>query len=609
MQDSIKQRSGWLNRLVTWLFSPRVLGRGLFVLACLVTLLALLYTEENWRGKRAWEQCRHELETKGINLIWAAQIPAPIPDQENVFAAPKMAEWFVREHTAGFSNELSGKFSAIAECLGLRSSNRVAEVTALPATANIPAEGADIVLHSKSGGMPGINPAEAETLRRVVHQVMRPSAIAMPGPRLNGAQGYTFVSQPPNPSSPVRVAVLASKIPLSKEVEGLFPKGRFATVWLGDDSLRIEPEGTNRFHVFLRHPTTCSAAEYLACSDEITPELDLIRNAVERPRVRREGDYSHPWGIPTPNYVALRTVAQTLSQRAQCYLLQGQPDKALREMTLLHDLRRLLEGKPMTLVAAMIHVAITGLYTSTIADGLRLDAWQDAQLVELQRQLADIHLLPQVAEAVDTQRISACSTLETTSPSDLQSIFSPGSPDPSLWSRLKDPAYYVDRLMPRGWIYQSMAAIASIEQRFMEAVNTTNGLVQPRRIEDLSLTTSAWLEGFSPGPYMARVFLSDYAKAFQRTARNQTMVNQALLACALQRYRLVHRQNPGNLEDLIPQFVDKIPLDIISGERLKYHRTDEGFLLYSVGWDEIDHGGASGKSASQGDWVWDEPKP
>ena len=49
---------------------------------------------------------------------------------------------------------------------------------------------------------------------------------------------------------------------------------------------------------------------------------------------------------------------------------------------------RLLEGaptgKPMTLVAAMINVAVTGLYVDTIADGFQKHAWQEPQLAALQ---------------------------------------------------------------------------------------------------------------------------------------------------------------------------------------------------------------------------------
>ena len=74
----------------------RVMRRWLFVVACLATLTGLFYAVEDWRGKRAWEKCRRELEAKGEVLDWNAYIPAPVPDEQNIFKAPKMAEWFVK---------------------------------------------------------------------------------------------------------------------------------------------------------------------------------------------------------------------------------------------------------------------------------------------------------------------------------------------------------------------------------------------------------------------------------------------------------------------------------------------------------------------------------
>ena len=48
-------------------------------------------------------------------------------------------------------------------------------------------------------------------------------------------------------------------------------------------------------------------------------------------------------------------------------------------------------------------------------------------------------------------------------------------------------------------------------------------------------------------------------------------------------------------------FIDKLPHDIINGDPLKYHRTDDGqFVLYSVGWNETDDGGIVGV-ATNGD--------
>src|SRR5438552_408609 len=73
-----------------------IFRRVLFVLACVATLLALFYTVAKAHGRRVWENCRHELEAKGSSLDWAAYIPPPVPDEQNIFKAPKMAEWFVK---------------------------------------------------------------------------------------------------------------------------------------------------------------------------------------------------------------------------------------------------------------------------------------------------------------------------------------------------------------------------------------------------------------------------------------------------------------------------------------------------------------------------------
>src|SRR5208283_5159056 len=55
--------------------------------AIFATLIAIFYTEEDWRGKRAWENCKRELEAKGAVLDWDKFIPPPVPDEQNFFTA------------------------------------------------------------------------------------------------------------------------------------------------------------------------------------------------------------------------------------------------------------------------------------------------------------------------------------------------------------------------------------------------------------------------------------------------------------------------------------------------------------------------------------------
>jgi hypothetical protein len=109
----------------------------------------------------------------------------------------------------------------------------------------------------------------------------------------------------------------------------------------------------------------------------------------------------------------------------------------------------------------------------------------------------------------------------------------------------------------------------------------------------------------------------------EKTAAGQSYVNLARTAIALERYRLAHGEYPDSLDALAPQFMEKVPHDIIGGQPLKYRRTSDGqFVLYSIGWNETDDGGVvvnqksrdprdeSGNSPdiSQGDWVWRYPQ-
>jgi hypothetical protein len=77
MNETPKSKRGW-----------RILRRILIALAMLATLIALLYAEEDWRGKRAWENYKREWEAKGEKFDWQAFVPPTVPDDQNFFTAP-----------------------------------------------------------------------------------------------------------------------------------------------------------------------------------------------------------------------------------------------------------------------------------------------------------------------------------------------------------------------------------------------------------------------------------------------------------------------------------------------------------------------------------------
>jgi hypothetical protein len=73
-----------------WACCRRNFKQALFGLACLATVVALFYAEENWRGKRAWENYKREWEAKGEHFDFASIVPPPVPDDKNFAMTPVM---------------------------------------------------------------------------------------------------------------------------------------------------------------------------------------------------------------------------------------------------------------------------------------------------------------------------------------------------------------------------------------------------------------------------------------------------------------------------------------------------------------------------------------
>jgi hypothetical protein len=251
-------------------------------------------------------------------------------------------------------------------------------------------------------------------------------------------------------------------------------------------------------------------------------------------------------------------------------------------------------------------VVVAGLYTEIVEDGLRLHAWREPQLVAIERQLKDTDLLWPVMEAFREERAATIRTFETTPPRQLVKLFA-YRPSPTSWRELVENSIFKGMLvcMPRGWFYQNMAAGARLEQEWLPCVDATNRLVLAGKASEIMRRDSSEFERRSPFTFLVAIALPNYLKVMQTMARNQVLVDEARLACALERYRLANRQYPEALDALMPHFIEKPPHDLIGGKAFKYRRGDgEGYRLYSIGWNEQDDGGLVGQSREEGDWVW-----
>lgn len=580
---------------------------ALLTLAGLVTAVALFYLEEDWRGKRAWDKCKAELEAKGLVLDWDKYIPAPVPDDQNFFTASTnilirfkkaqtQAEMAAAEATRSNRWFWTGKPGCPVFITTKTNPLKVAMITVSPT------------------GIPRVRP---EPDSPVIELGKTDAAAQMQtviqkkiGRSVLGSTGLKFSESKFSNLTPAQISLTADAMPALADLATLVPEnldtnlGHFRIT--ATDDARV-------FEVLLIDTRVTAAADYLKWSDQFAPAVAEIREALKRPYAILPGDYSVPSTIPIPNFVMMRATAQALSQRAQCHLLLHEPEQALEELTLLHDLCRILQkpptGKPETLVEAMINVAITGLYAETINDGLRWHEWQKPQLEALQAQLEATDLPPWVAEAIREELVHDAAFFNSLKKAGYGTLTN--GKVPSLREKLTNPLYLYLKFAPRGWAYQNLVNAATFGLQPLEGLHAGQKTFSPHAIERAQRLEDRFVKHATAYNYLAAMALPNTAKAFQVTAYNQNLVNEAQIACALERYRLIDGEYPASLDALVPSFIEQLPHDIIGGQPLHYRRTDDGkFLLYSIGWNERDDGGAvalnpdGSEDRTRGDWVW-----
>jgi hypothetical protein len=248
-----------------------------------------------------------------------------------------------------------------------------------------------------------------------------------------------------------------------------------------------------------------------------------------------------------------------------------------------------------------------------IWEGLAKHEWTDEQLVVLDTELAKVDFLADYGFMMRGERAFAIAALEN----QRRTRKMVDETDNADGSKV---IYVTNKMtfMPAAYFYQNELAIAQMQQQWvLPLVDTNSRTISPEKFQQTNDAVSAETkhDHFAPYKVQALMLFPAIGSTVKKVAVIQSSVDLARIACALERYRLAHNEYPESLDALMPQFMEKIPHDIIGGAPLHYRRTSNGqFILYSVGWNATDDGGKVDvrKSGSvdwlNGDWVWQYPQ-
>jgi hypothetical protein len=368
------------------------------------------------------------------------------------------------------------------------------------------------------------------------------------------------------------------------------------------------PFATNEFPITAQLQSP--AADVLLALSKYDAAIEELRQASRLPYSRFPLNYDTPYPpeILAPQWGAFKSSISVLALRAVAELSNDQNQKALDDIKLMLYLVNSFRDDPRFFAHKSVRIPMLNSAIQPIWEGLAEHKWSDDQLATIEQDLARFDFFADYCHAVRGERAMHSKTIEYFYENRFTNHITCMFGCHILWG-----STMVYRLSPKGWFDINELGIARICQQSLPTEDEISRRVMSRTLAKRFGIAYGREDGrrFFPYHFFIGILCDFYGSDAKQFAFAQASVDMARVTCALERYRHANGGYPESLGALTPQFIEKVPHDIINGQPLHYRRTGGGkFLLYSIGWNEKDDGGQvvlkqdGSEDPGKGDWVW-----
>jgi|GEM_PF-762271 len=308
--------------------------------------------------------------------------------------------------------------------------------------------------------------------------------------------------------------------------------------------------------------------------------------------------------MPLPQIQPILTLQQILLSRVSPELILGKNSEAASDTLTLLRLTFIEQNEPF-LISFLVRLSSVSLALEAVNKGVSRHAWTDAELRHFEEQLSLIDLQNASLFALRGER----------------AFFNRLTPS-QVYQELSS---YADKLV----CPKMVKAYAFLYSAFIQKDKAYQGLLVQKYLEDLlSSIPSGWnsssqsidreIVELRKKPVRRLIYglgiLPDPASYISvgalKAARIQTQVNQTLIACALERYRLAKGSYPPSLDAMVPEYLTTVPKEPTTGHPMQYRLLADGkFLLWAPDWNLKSLNGKPGEYSGDGDIVWNQPLP
>jgi hypothetical protein len=316
--------------------------------------------------------------------------------------------------------------------------------------------------------------------------------------------------------------------------------------------------------------------------------LEILHAAAQLKQSRYPVDYSRGPETLLPHLAKIKSLSQLLKAEAILNSEEGRPDLAVKSVLDGVAVARSLDSEPL-LISQLVRIACLAIDCSTLERVLTQHALSEAQLLGLSEAFGGASQGSQAAfQGGFVGEICLgvyCFQMSPAKVADVMSSDGSSSSELSALTQVAFPLYAWTGLRDQDFLFYLRMMHHTLDAAKAPFPECLVKAREGARLVEEGIQANKLL-------IFSRMLLPALQKATDKAAENEGRLRCVQVALALERYRLQHGAKlPEQLAQLTPAILAALPADPIDGAPLRFHKLDQGYVVYSIGADGSDDGG------------------
>ena len=329
----------------------------------------------------------------------------------------------------------------------------------------------------------------------------------------------------------------------------------------------------------------------------LSAEMDKVKSALEDARALKDFPDGRFPIVLNPNWIAtslphvqeVPTVASLLAYDALARALRNDLDGAVQSCHAGINVARSI-GDELFLISQLVRIACRGMALARLEYVLGQGQASAKVLEDLQRLLEKEEAEPIFLFAVRGERAGAHQLMVTLKEGKVTVGQLVGTPVP-LGNIQIGPFKLGEFLLSL-----KMGPVADQHNALLKYMTEAVAIAR-KPLEDQNALFEQ-LEASSPNcEVLVQLLVPALRKISEADRRSAAHLRCAIVMLAAERYRLAHQRWPKSLDQMVPDFLTKIPLDPFDKKLLRLKHLADGIMIYAVGPDGKDDGGKLDRSS------------